>query len=82
MMDTKRVLLKEGAIRMKSAKEIGQSLAELRGSTPRAVVAEAVGVSNSAMQMYENGERVPRDETKVALAAFFHTTVGSLFFNE
>lgn len=67
---------------MKSAKEIGQSLAELRGSTPRAVVAEAVGVSNSAMQMYENGERVPRDETKVALAAFFHTTVGSLFFNE
>ncbi len=82
MMDTIRVLLKEGAIRMKSAKEIGQSLAELRGSTPRAVVAEAVGVSNSAMQMYENGERVPRDETKVALAAFFHTTVGSLFFNE
>ena len=67
---------------MKSAKEIGQTLAELRGSTPRAVVAEAVGVSNSAMQMYENGERVPRDETKVALAAFFHTTVGSLFFNE
>ncbi len=82
MMDTICVLLKEGAIRMKSAKEIGQSLAELRGSTPRAVVAEAVGVSNSAMQMYENGERVPRDETKVALAAFFHTTVGSLFFNE
>lgn len=82
MMDTKRVLLKEGAIRMKSAKEIGQTLAELRGSTPRAVVAEAVGVSNSAMQMYENGERVPRDETKVALAAFFHTTVGALFFNE
>lgn len=67
---------------MKSAKEIGQSLAELRGAMPRAVVAEAVGVSNSALQMYENGERVPRDETKVALAAFFHTSVGTLFFGE
>lgn len=65
-----------------TAKEIGSKLAQLRGSTPRAVVAEAVGVSNSAMQMYENGERVPRDETKIALAAFFHTTVGSLFFGE
>jgi len=67
---------------MKTAKEIGKSLTELRGNTPRAVVAEAIGVSNSAMQMYENGERVPRDETKVALAAFFHTTVGTLFFGE
>ncbi len=67
---------------MKSAKEIGQSLLELRGNRARAAVAEAVGVSNSAMQMYENGERVPRDETKVALAAFYHTTVGSLFFGE
>lgn len=72
----------ERRISMKTAKEIGASLAELRGNTPRAVVAEAVGVSNSAMQMYENGERVPRDETKVALAAFFHTSVGALFFGE
>jgi transcriptional regulator with XRE-family HTH domain len=72
----------KGGITMKSSKEIGQSLSELRGNTPRAVVAEAIGVSNSALQMYENGERVPRDETKVALAAFYHTTVGSLFFGE
>ena len=67
---------------MKTAKEIGQSLMALRGNTPRDVVAGAVGVSVSALQMYENGERVPRDETKCALATFFHTTVGSLFFNE
>ena len=67
---------------MKTPKEIGKALTELRGCTPRAVVAEAVGVSNSAMQMYENGERVPRDETKVALAAYFHTSVGTLFFGE
>ena len=67
---------------MKTPKEIGKDLSELRGNTPRADVAEAVGVSYTAMQMYENGERVPRDETKVALAAFFHTTVGALFFGE
>ncbi len=67
---------------MKTAKQIGRDLTMLRGKTPRAVVAEAVGVSNSALQMYENGERVPRDETKEALAAYFNTTVGFLFFNE
>ena len=67
---------------MKTAKEIGQDLAKLRGDTPRSVIANAVGVSVSAMQMYENGERVPRDETKVALAEHFETTVGALFFGE
>ena len=67
---------------MKSAKEIGVDLARLRGKTPRAVVAMAIGISNSALQMYENGERVPRDEIKVALADYFQTTVGDLFFNE
>ena len=67
---------------MKTAKEIGNDLAGLRGDTPRSVVADAVGVSVSAMQMYENGERVPRDETKVALAEYFKTSVGALFFGE
>lgn len=72
----------KGGKTVKTAKEIGKDLSTMRGNTPRAVVAEAAGVSISAMQMYENGERVPRDETKVALAAFFHTTVGALFFGE
>ena len=67
---------------MKSAKEIGQDLITLRGAASREDVASAVGVSVSALQMYENGERRPRDETKCALAEYFHTTVGALFFNE
>lgn len=67
---------------MKSPKEIGADLANLRGNVPRATVAAAVGVSTSALQMYENGERVPRDDIKVQLASYFNTTVGSLFFNE
>ncbi|MBR2080042.1 MAG: helix-turn-helix transcriptional regulator [Oscillospiraceae bacterium] len=67
---------------MKSAKEIGKDLVALRGDSSREYVANAVGVSVSALQMYENGERRPRDETKCALAKLFHTTVGALFFGE
>ena len=67
---------------MKSAKEIGMELSSLRGNTPRKSVAEACNISESAIQMYENGERVPRDEIKVLLAAYYHTSVGYLFFGE
>lgn len=67
---------------MKTSKEIGREITALRGNRSRAVVAEAIGVSTSALQMYENGERVPRDETKIAIANYFNTTVGTLFFDE
>ena len=43
-------------------------------------LAERVGVSASAIAMYESNERVPRDEVKVRLAHFFDTSVQSLFF--
>ena len=61
---------------------IASKLREYRGDTPRAEVAAAVGISLSALQMYENGERLPRDQVKKALADFYHTTVGELFFDE
>lgn len=61
--------------------QMGMRLRNLRGQTPRAVVAEAVGISVSALQMYENGARVPRDQTKMALADYYHTTVAAIFFN-
>lgn len=61
--------------------EIGAKLRSLRGETPRPVVAEAVGVSVSALQMYENGARIPRDQTKMALANFYQTTVEDIFFS-
>ena len=67
---------------MQSGIEIGSKLRELRGSTPRSDVAEAVGISTSALQMYECGDRIPRDDVKEALARFYGTTVGALFFNE
>ena len=45
-------------------------------------MAEAVGVSTSALQMYECGDRIPRDDVKEAIAHYFGLTVGALFFNE
>ena len=62
--------------------QIGARLRDLRGDTPRATVAEAIGVSVSALQMYENGARVPRDQTKMALAEYYHTTVSAIFFEQ
>jgi len=59
---------------------IGERLRDARGETPRAVVAEAVGVSLSAMSMYECGARVPRDEIKIKLSEFYGKSVQELFF--
>ena len=67
---------------MLSGIEIGNKLRELRGDTPRSEVAEAVGISLSALQMYECGDRIPRDGIKEAIAHYFGVTVGALFFNE
>lgn len=59
---------------------IAERLVKARGDKRREDVAAAVGVSLSAIAMYENGERIPRDETKIKLAAYYGTTVQELFF--
>ena len=61
--------------------EVGARLRKLRGDTPREEVAKAVNVSVSAIQMYENGARIPRDETKVKLARYYGKTIEELFFD-
>lgn len=61
-------------------KKIGKELTRLRGSRDLKTVAEAVEISISALSMYESGERVPRDDIKIALAEYYGTTVGALFF--
>ena len=42
---------------------VAERLVRARGDRRREDVANAVGVSVSAIAMYENGGRVPRDET-------------------
>lgn len=59
---------------------IAERLIKARGNQRREDVASAVGVSLSAIAMYENGERIPRDETKIKLADYYKTTVQELFF--
>lgn len=64
------------------AKKIGQRLRILRGSRTQKEVAEAVGVTPMAISQYESGERIPRDETKKALAEYFKRTVNFIFFTD
>ena len=48
--------------------KIAQRLKQLRKDKSMAEVASAIGISVSALSMYETGARMPRDEVKVSLA--------------
>ncbi len=61
---------------------IGQRLIQLRGSRTQEQVAKDLGLSLSAVGMYERGERIPRDEVKIAIAKYYDTTVQSIFFTD
>lgn len=61
-------------------KRTGDILKELRGKMSREQVAEACNISVSALQMYENGARRPRDEIKIRLANFYGVNVEYIFF--
>lgn len=60
----------------------GEKLKKLRGERTQAHVAESVGISVSALAMYEAERRVPRDKIKSALADYYGTTVQKIFFAE
>lgn len=61
-------------------KKIAKKLIDLRGERSRSEVAKALNVSLSAIAMYENGERIPRDEVKVAIATYYGVSVAEIFF--
>lgn len=65
---------------MPNAVVIGERLRKLRGDVPREIVAAECNISVSALAMYETGNRIPRDEIKVALAQYYGISVGDLFF--
>lgn len=62
--------------------EFAKILRELRGDRTQEAIAEAVGVTKSSWAMYERGERVPRDEVKVRIAAYFGRSVQDIFFTK
>ena len=59
---------------------ISERLVKLRGTKSQEEVARSTGLSPSALSMYENGERVPRDEIKIRLAEYYGTSVEEIFF--
>lgn len=60
---------------------IAKRLIELRGEKTQFEVSKDVGISLSALAMYETGNRIPRDEIKIRLANYYDTTVEALFFS-
>ncbi|OQP00886.1 transcriptional regulator [Geobacillus sp. 44C] len=61
---------------------IAEILVTLRGNRSREEVAKALGISVSALQMYENAQRVPKDEIKLKIANYYGVSVESIFFSQ
>lgn len=61
--------------------EIGRRLVQLRGERTQDQVADDLGISTSAVGMYERGERIPKDEIKKKIAEYFGKTVQEIFFD-
>lgn len=61
---------------------IGKRLRELRGEKSVAETAKALDLSPSAWSMYENGERIPRDNIKLRIAEYFHRPIHLIFFTD
>lgn len=59
----------------------GSKLRALRGDKTIEKVAEDLEISYSALAMYEHEDRIPRDDVKVKIADYYHTTVQSIFFD-
>lgn len=59
---------------------IGKRLRDLRGNVTQNETAKALGISISALAMYENGNRIPRDEIKLKIAKHYGKTVEEIFF--
>ena len=62
--------------------KIGNRLKALRSEKGETTMemAQALGISASAVTMYETGNRIPRDEIKVRIAEHFGVSVESIFF--
>lgn len=58
---------------------MGDKLRNLRGSKSVKEVCFACGISETALNAYENNERVPRDEVKLRLANYYGVKITDLF---
>lgn len=60
----------------------GEKIKQLRISKglTQGELAKLLGIQPSSICMYENGERIPRDEIKYRIAKYFNKTVDEIFF--
>lgn len=67
---------------MIDTKIVGERLLRMRivAQKTQREVAQDIGISVSALTMYENGNRIPRDEIKVKLAHYYSVSVERLFY--
>lgn len=61
---------------------IGKKIKELRLQKKLTAeeLAKGLGISTSAVVMYEAGNRIPRDEIKIKIAEYFGMPVESIFY--
>ena len=65
-----------------NAKRVGETLRRLRGDKTLSEVAKEVKISVSSLQMYEAGNRCPRDDVKIRIAKYYGKKVSSVFYFE
>jgi len=58
---------------------MNEKLIQLRGNRSQEEVAKALGISVSALSMYEQGNRIPRDEIKIRMAKYYGISIETLF---
>lgn len=58
---------------------MNEKLIALRGNRSQEEVAKALGISVSALSMYEQGNRIPRDEIKIRMADYYGISIEDLF---
>lgn len=58
---------------------MNEKLIALRGDRSQEEVAKALGISVSALSMYEQGNRIPRDEIKIRMADYYGISIEDLF---
>ena len=65
---------------MPDRKLVGERLRALRGTKTLAEVGNDLNVTAMAISLWENGERMPSDDMKVKIAAYYNATVTEIFF--
>lgn len=59
---------------------LGLRLRAMRGDRTLSEVSDATGIGISALNNYELGLRMPKDEAKIALANYYGLSIGELFY--